>query len=234
VAFHAGSRIRGSTLQREQVVGLSYSSAAAGTIIASTAPIYAALLGALLLRERITANQIVGLLMSLAGVIGITLADSDSSGGNSPLGTALMFMGAISYAMYTVLGKKWDASSVPVLAVSTGLGVIPFLAVAAATEPFGPSLAAASPQTWLNLIALGVLPTGVAVIWYFMLVSKLGATRASCVSYLVPVFGLVQSSVLLREHLSPGLLLGGLASLAGVALAQYQGKPEVDKEALSA
>jgi drug/metabolite transporter (DMT)-like permease len=213
-----------------QVIGLSYSSAAAGTIIASTAPIYAAVLGALLLREKITANQIAGLLLSLGGVTGITLAGNDASGGNSASGTVLMFVGAITYALYTVLGKKWDASSVPVLAVSTGLGVIPFLVLAAVTEPFGQSLAAASPQTWLNLIALGVLPTGMAVIWYFMLVSRLGATRASCISYLVPVFGLLQSSLLLKEHLSPGLLLGGLASLAGVALAQYQGRTKIDTE----
>jgi drug/metabolite transporter (DMT)-like permease len=213
-----------------QVIGLNYSSAAAGTIIASTAPIYSAVLGAAILRERIGINQVVGLILSLAGVTGITLAGNNSSGGDSALGTALMFVGAISYALYTVLGKKWDASSVPVLAVSTGLGVIPFLALAAVTEPMGQSLTAASPQTWSSLIALGVLPTGVAVIWYFMLVSRLGATRASLVSYLVPVFGLVQSSVLLGERLSPGLLLGGLASLAGVALAQYQGKAEMDAE----
>ncbi len=213
-----------------QVIGLNYSSAAAGTIIASTAPIYSAVLGALLLKEKIGAKQIAGLLLSLAGVTGITLAGNDGSGGDTALGTALMFLGAISYALYTVLGKKWDASSVPVLAVSTGLGVIPFLALAALTEPLGQSLAAASPGTWLSLAALGILPTGVAVIWYFMLVSRLGATRAASVSYLVPVFGLVQSSVFLKERLSPGLLLGGLASLAGVALAQYRGKDAMGTE----
>ena len=50
-----------------QVIGLNYSSAAAGTIIASTAPIYSAVLGAAILRERIGINQVVGLILSLAG-----------------------------------------------------------------------------------------------------------------------------------------------------------------------
>jgi drug/metabolite transporter (DMT)-like permease len=48
-----------------QVIGLNYSSAAAGTIIASTAPIYSAVLGAAILRERIGINQVVGLILSL-------------------------------------------------------------------------------------------------------------------------------------------------------------------------
>lgn len=69
-----------------QVIGLNYSSAAAGTIIASTAPIYSAVLGAAILRERIGINQVVGLILSLAGVTGITLAGNNSSGGDSALG----------------------------------------------------------------------------------------------------------------------------------------------------
>ena len=190
-----------------QVIGLNYSSAAAGTIIASTAPIYSAVLGAAILRERIGINQVVGLILSLAGVTGITLAGNNSSGGDSALGTALMFVGAISYALYTVLGKKWDASSVPVLAVSTGLGVIPFLALAAVTG-YGQSLAAASPQTWLSLIARRPADGSGGD-----LVLHAGLARSdTCLVglYLVPVFGgSVQRP--LGERLSP-LLLGGLAS----------------------
>lgn len=205
-----------------QVIGLSYSSTAAGAIIASTSPIYSAILGAIVLRERVGPHQIAGLILSLAGVTGITLAGEQSSPGSmNMIGTGLMFFGAVTYSVYTVYGKKWDASSPPVLAVSTGLGVMPFLAYAALTEPLAASLSAARPIVLLDLIALGILPTGLAVIWFFGLVEKLGAARASVISYLVPVFGLVQSSILLGEQLSPGLLMGGAASLAGVALAQY-------------
>lgn len=206
-----------------QVIALSYSSTAEGAIIASTAPVYAAILASVFLRERIGANQIGGLVLSLAGVAAIALVGEQAPGGtanNRALGAALMFFGAITYSIYTVLGKKLDASSSSVLAVSTGLGVIPFLLWSAFTEPLLPSLATATGRTWATLAALGVLPTGLAVIWYFGLVSKLGAARASTISYLVPVFGLLQSSLLLHEAIGPSVLLGGTACLAGVALAQ--------------
>lgn len=207
-----------------QVVALSYASTAEGAIIASTAPVYAAVLAAVFLRERIGVNQIGGLVLSLAGVAGIALVGEQVPGSNRALGAALMFFGAITYSIYTVLGKKLEASSAPVLAVSTGLGVIPFLFWAGLTEPFLPSLATATAPTWATLAALGVLPTGLAVVWYFGLVSKLGATRASMISYLVPVFGLIQSSLVLHEAIGPAVLLGGAACLAGVALAQRQAR----------
>lgn len=134
-----------------------------------------------------------------------------------------MLFGAIAYAVYTVLGnKKWEATSVPALAVGTALGVIPFLLVAAFTEPLLASATSASLDSYLNLLALGILPTGISVIWYFSLVSRLGAARASAILYLVPVFGVVESSLLLGERLTPALLLGGAVSIAGVALAQHR------------
>lgn len=213
-----------------QIVGLRYASTAEGAIIASTSPVYAAMLGAIFLNEKVRSNQIAGLLMSLAGVSGIALAENRHPGNGSAIGSTLMFLGAVTYAAYTVLGKKWGASSSPVLAVSTGLGVIPFLLLAGFTEPLASSLVTARLTSWLNLIALGILPTGVAVIWFFGLVSELGAARASVITYLVPVFGLVQSSILLGERMSPALILGGAASLAGVALTQYQGRERRSEE----
>jgi drug/metabolite transporter (DMT)-like permease len=207
-----------------QVIALIYASTAEGAIIASTAPVYAAVMAAVFLRERIGANQIGGLVLSLAGVAGIALVGEQTPGSNRTLGAALMFFGAVTYSVYTVLGKKLEASSAPVLAVSTGLGVIPFLLWAAFTEPLLPSLATATASTWATLAALGALPTGLAVVWYFGLVSRLGAARASTVSYMVPVFGLIQSGLLLHEAIGPAVFLGGTACLAGVALAQRQAR----------
>ncbi len=207
-----------------QVIALRYASTAEGAIIASTAPVYATILAAIFLEERIGVNQVLGLLLSLAGVTGIALAGEQGAGNGNLTGTALMFVGAITYSAYTVLGKKLGASSTSVLAVSTGLGTIPFLLWAVFREPLLPALRSVPSSAWTNLVALGILPTGIAVVWYFSLVSRLGAARASAVSYLVPVFGLVQSSFLLHETIGPAVLLGGAACLAGVALAQRPAK----------
>lgn len=210
-----------------QVIGLNYTSTAEGSIISATTPVYSALLAAVLLKERIGVYQIAGLLLALGGVSGIALAGGGgaSAGSGGFTGTALMLFGAIAYAVYTVLGKKWDATGIPALAIGTWLGVVPFVILAAFTESFMASVVSADMVSWVNLIALGILPTGLAVIWYFGLVSNLGAARASALLYLVPVFGVVQSRVLLGEHIGPGLLLGGATSLLGVALAQRQDQP---------
>jgi len=93
----------------------------------------------------------------------------------------------VAYSVYTVLGKRWNATGVPALAVGTALGAIPFLLMAVFTEPLVPSMAAADLSSWLNLVALGVLPTGLSVIWFFSLVFQTwGGAR---VGHLVPCAG---------------------------------------------
>lgn len=202
-----------------QVVGLRWASAATGAIIGATSPVYAAALAALFLRERLGAAQVAGLLLALAGACGIALA-GPASGDTTPAGALLMFVGAISYSVYTVLGKHYEATSLPVLAASTRLGVLPLLAAALVLERPWRALSAAGAAAWAGLVALAALPTALAVIWFFTLVARIGATRASLILYLVPVFGLVQSRLLLGERITPALLIGGLASVGGVALAQ--------------
>lgn len=203
-----------------QVIGLRYATAAVGSIIGATSPVYSTILAAAFLKERIGGAQVAGLVLALAGVSGIALAGPAGNGGTTSLGVILMLIGAFAYSVYTVLGKRHDASSLPVLAVSTWLGVLPLAVVALVTEPALPSVAAASAPSWLALLALAALPTAVAVIWFFGLVAKAGAARASLILYLVPVFGLVQSRLLLGETITPALLIGGLAAVGGVALAQ--------------
>lgn len=212
-----------------QVVGLRWASAAVGAIIGATSPVYSAALAALFLKERLGAAQVAGLLLALAGVSGIALV-GPAAGGTTVVGVLLMFVGAFAYSVYTVLGKRYDASSLPVLAVSTWLGVLPLIAIALVVERPARAIAGAGAAAWCGLLALAALPTALAVIWFFALVSRIGAARASLILYLVPVFGLVQSRLLLGERITPALLIGGLASVGGVALAQL-GRPGGGRDA---
>lgn len=206
-----------------QVVGLRFATAAVGSIIGATSPVYSTVLAAVFLRERIGLAQVTGLFLALAGVSAIALGGPAGSGGTTPLGVILMFVGALAYSVYTVLGKRHDASSLPVLAISTWLGVIPLCLAALLVEPAIPAVAQAGLRSWLALLALAALPTAIAVIWFFSLVARIGAARASLILYLVPVFGLVQSRFLLGEHITWPLIVGALVSVVGVAIAQPRG-----------
>jgi drug/metabolite transporter (DMT)-like permease len=76
-----------------------------------------------------------------------------------------------------------------------------------------------SPTAWLALLAVGVLCTGVAYILYFRLIAHIGATSASAVTFLMPVFAAAFGWLLLDERLSTSMVVGGAVILVGTALA---------------
>lgn len=71
-------------------------------------------------------------------------------------------------------------------------------------------------QVWLSLLGLGLLCTAFAYILYFRLLAEIGPVKASTVTFLIPVFGVLWGAWLLDEPLSLAHLYGGL--LIAVAL----------------
>lgn len=71
-----------------------------------------------------------------------------------------------------------------------------------------------------SIVFLGLAGTGLAYVLYFGLIAGVGATAASSVSYVVPVFAVLVSTVLLGEPVTVNLLLGGATVLTGPAYAE--------------
>jgi drug/metabolite transporter (DMT)-like permease len=71
-----------------------------------------------------------------------------------------------------------------------------------------------------SIVLLGLLSTGLAYVLYFRLIGDVGATTASAVNYVVPVFAVLISVLFLGEPVTWNLLAGGLVVLVGVAYAE--------------
>ena len=71
-------------------------------------------------------------------------------------------------------------------------------------------------------ILLGVLCTGIAYLIYFRLIYRVGATRASTVTYLIPLFGVIWAWIVLGEPLTLTMAIAGALILGGVALSQQR------------
>jgi len=72
------------------------------------------------------------------------------------------------------------------------------------------------PKFWGLWLGLGLLCTAFAYILYFRLLEEIGPVKASTVTFLIPVFGVLWGAWLLDEPLSMAHLYGGL--LIGMAL----------------
>jgi drug/metabolite transporter (DMT)-like permease len=71
------------------------------------------------------------------------------------------------------------------------------------------------------VLALGLGSTALAFAWYMHGVKSLGATSAGAYLALVPLFGVLLSSLWLKEALNPSLIGGGLLAISGMALMSW-------------
>jgi drug/metabolite transporter (DMT)-like permease len=69
-------------------------------------------------------------------------------------------------------------------------------------------------------VALGLLGTGWAYILYYRLIADIGATSASFVTYLIPIFGIALGAVVLSEELGVNTIAGAVLVIGGIALAE--------------
>jgi drug/metabolite transporter (DMT)-like permease len=192
--------------------------ASLAAIVNATAPLFAALLGVLLLGERVRRRGIAGLLLGVAGVafvVGFAPIDLTATTA-AAIGASLL--AALSYAAAGHLAARRFAGRPP-LALAAGQLLTAGLLLAPVVAVLPPPAPRTIDATTLAIVAvLGLLCTAAAYLVYFRLVAELGATGALTVTYLVPVFGALWSAMLLGERLTAGMAVGGAIVLAGVAL----------------
>jgi drug/metabolite transporter (DMT)-like permease len=76
--------------------------------------------------------------------------------------------------------------------------------------------------SWASAVLLGVLCTGIAFVFYYRLIARIGAPRTATVTYLIPLFGVIWAWLLLGERVTLSMVLAGALILAGVGLSQQR------------
>lgn len=86
--------------------------------------------------------------------------------------------------------------------------------------------------TWVALLFLGVLGSGVAFVMAFYLIHEIGPTRLTMVTYLFPLGGVILGVTFLNEQLTWQVIVGALLILSSLAIANMKSKTnEVTAEA---
>ncbi|HVE48806.1 MAG TPA: DMT family transporter [Casimicrobiaceae bacterium] len=211
--------------------GLHYITASLERLIVFTYPAIVVLLSAFIYRKPVTRRTLIALVLCYIGVVLVFLHDLRvaDSGRDVALGGFLVFMSAILYAIYLVFAGPAIAR----------LGSQRFIAWAMLTSSvfvFGQfalihpitSLAIPPAVHWLSLtmaVFSTVLPT-----WLMAeALKRIGASRASIVGSLGPVFTIGFGAMLLDEPMHAIQLAGAALVLAGVW--QVTQKPSTAREA---
>jgi uncharacterized membrane protein len=181
---------------------------------------FTALFAALAVGERLRRPQLVGLVIGFlgvtvaAGLAGRDLAKSSVAGVGASVAAAAFYGVAFTYA-------RRHLRDVPPLIAAAGQ----LIAAAVVMAPIAAATSIASGfhltlTRTIAIILLGVIGTGFAYVVNFGNINVLGATKASMVTYLVPVVAVAVGVAFLGENFSARLVVGGLITVAGVALVQ--------------
>ena len=198
----------------EQAVSSSLAS-----VINSAVPLFVIVIAALFLRgEQITVNRLVGLAVGFVGVAILVGLDVTNLGSADTLGELALVGATISYAIGGVYSKAHVHGLRPmipaVFQVFFGLVVISVLAFLT-EHPFA---VVPAPEALFAVVWLGLLGSGLAYLSYFRILQNWGATRASMVAYLLPVYGIALGALVLQEPIAPSTLLGTALVIGGIAL----------------
>lgn len=178
-----------------------------------------ALATAALPTERATSRKAVGLVLGFIGVV-LLIGPWDEALGSFS-GRLACFGAAVSYAIGFVYVRKYLS---PLGLAPLSLAASQLVAAAALQAVVTPFLDWRTPSftgpVTMSIVLLGLLSTGLAYVLYFRLIGDVGATTASAVNYVVPVFAVLVSVLFLGEHVTWNLIAGGLVVLVGVAYAE--------------
>jgi drug/metabolite transporter (DMT)-like permease len=198
--------------------GAERAPAGIGAISNAMTVMFTALVAFIFYGERISARRALGL---AAGFAGVVILASGRVAGASVWSAALAgTAAALLYGVGINLVRRHLSSYPPVTIAAAALTSAALLLspLAVYTWPRHPVAAA----SWGSAALLGVLCTGIAFVSYYRLIARIGAMRASTVTYLIPFFGVIWAWLILGEPLTVTMAVAGALILSGVALSQQR------------
>ncbi|MGZ4154420.1 MAG: DMT family transporter, partial [Actinomycetota bacterium] len=179
-------------------------------------PIFAVAIGSLMLRRVPARTQAFGLAVGFLGIAAIA-TPALRAGGNETIGVGMGLLATVCYGVAiniaAPLTQRYGAT--PVIAGMLALASV-------WTAPLGILQLRTSSFAWPSVAAtaaLGLLGTGFAFVLMGRLVARVGPSRASFATYLIPVVALILGAVFRHEAVHPLSIVGIALVIAGALLA---------------
>lgn len=189
------------------------------TVVAGTQPIAAALLALVMFGQPFGKWQILGMSVSFAGIVAMTLRDIAAGGTNAIAGSALVVAATFGTAFGNALTKRFAADVDPVAAAAFQLllGAIPLAVLAYRTEPWTPRIL--QPGFLMIVAILAIGGTAVTHALWIGVLRSCPLNTANAFTFLAPLLGVAISVVFLGERLLPVAVVGMALTVGGVVLA---------------
>ncbi len=206
-----------------QFEGLNRTSATSAALIIGAIPVLLAVAAVLVDRERLGPRGWMAVLLSTLGAF--ILAGTPGAE-RTLLGDGLVLASAFAAVAWVLTTRRLlhRYGTMMTTALSIAVGTAWLLPIVLVTD--GIPTGALSGETWFALVSLGVLCSATTyTLWNWALKST-SASRLAPFVNLEPLVGAALGLLVLREHLSSGLLIGGLLILGSAFLASFSARAD--------
>lgn len=205
-----------------QSTGLLTAQATTTAWIITSTPIFIALLGFTILRERLAWYQVAGIILATFGVLLVVskgnLASLTAGRFGTP-GDFLVLISAINWAVFSTISrpglKKHPATLMMFYVMSFGWVFTSILFFAGSGINQIPSIPW---DGWIAITFLGVFCSGIAYIFWYDVLKGLPVAQTGAFLYLEPIITLIVAALVIREAILLASIIGGITILVGVWL----------------
>ncbi len=200
-------------------VGLAHTTGVKASIIEAANVFFAILMSSLLFHyEKLGRGKLLGCLVGFAGVVLINLNGTGLDSSMSFFGEGFILLSTLSYALSSVLIKKYGERENPVV-LSGYQFLLGGLAMAAAGFGMGGRLGGFTVSSALLMLYMALISAAAYSIWGILLRHN-PVGRVAVFGFMNPVFGVILSAALLGER-NQAFTLKGLVSLLLVCAGIY-------------
>ncbi|MCJ7549162.1 MAG: DMT family transporter [Anaerolineae bacterium] len=199
------------------ITSLEMTSVAASAVLVGTNPLFVGLVSHFILRERLQRRMLIGILIAVAGSAIISLGDW-SAGAHQLQGDLLAVVGAVTVAIYMLIGRRLRGQLsllgyvFPVYGIAAFTLMVPAFIV-------GVPLTGYPTRAWLLLVLLAIFPQLVGHSSFNWALGHLPATFVSMAALAEPIGATTLAWIILQESPSWITVLGGLLILLGLSTA---------------
>jgi drug/metabolite transporter (DMT)-like permease len=197
--------------------GLAFISASLERLILYLNPTLVLLLGLTLYGRRIGRRQALGMAVSYSGVLLVFGHEVVLAGQGVTLGALLVFLSAVSYAIYLSYSGELvkRLGSLRLVGLATSVACFFCIAQYAVLRPLGSVLSVAPEVIWLSMLN-AVMCTVVPVLLVMMAIERIGSSLAAQIGMLGPLSTIALGVLLLGEPFSAWVVAGTVLVLAGI------------------
>ena len=198
-------------------LGLQYVTASLERLILYLNPTLVLLLAWLLHRKPWSRRQLAGMATSYVGVVLVFGLEARVEGSNVPVGALLVFLSAVSYALYLVYSQHLvkRLGSLRLVGLATSVACVLCVAQFIVLRPVASAFAVAPEVIWLSVLN-ALACTAVPVLLVMMAIERVGASVTAQTGMVGPVSTILLGVWLLGEPFTPWLAAGTALVIAGI------------------